>query len=166
MAQETDFTTDPFAVRKEGQGEFTAMSRQEAKGFLQDAKAQGKGFVTEQKGKAADIIDDLAGALHSSARQLNEQARPTPARYLDQAADSLQRFSSNLRQRDVDEMTYKFRDFARRQPIIVVAGTLIAGFYLARLMKSGSEQGAMEAPSRRGETPEPVSNFPSEIPVH
>lgn len=167
MAQESDFTTDPYAVRREDvqpHGEAGIQRRKEE--LLHDVKNQGRGFLAEQKEKTANIFNDLANALHASAQQLTEKAHPESARYLDQAAASMERFSGNLRSREVDEIAYKIRDFARRQPVLVLAGTLLAGFYLARLLKSGTKQvSAEEEPLMSGEIPS-SSGLSGEIPVH
>ena len=167
MAQESDFTTDPFAVRQEEELKPRQKIEKEGKEFLQDVKEQGKGFLSEQKGKAAGICEDMANAFHSAARQLEDQEHPTAARYLNEAARGLERFSGSLRQRDVDEITYKIRDFARRQPVLVLTGTLIAGFYLARLMKSGSEHpGRTEEASAVPSGMPGETRVPGELPIH
>lgn len=105
----------------------------------QAGREKGREILTEQKGKTTRMLSDVAVALHASARQLKEQAHPNTAHYLDLAADGLEDFSKTLNSRDPDALFAEIRDFARRQPAIWIAGTVVAGVLLARLAKSGVE---------------------------
>ncbi|MBE0597069.1 MAG: hypothetical protein IH614_07360 [Desulfuromonadales bacterium] len=105
----------------------------------QVGREKGREILTEQKGKTTRMLSDVAVALHASARQLKEQAHPNTAHYLDLAADGLEDFSKTLNSRDPDALFAEIRDFARRQPAIWIAGTVVAGVLLARLAKTGVE---------------------------
>jgi hypothetical protein len=167
MAEEFDVTvtsSEPGTENIPRYGEKRSTPVKEGERLVRDVKEQGKGMLADQKMKAAAMIGDLANALHASARQLDEQAHPNSAHYLEQAAGSLERFSGNLRQRDIDELTFRVREFARRQPVLLLAGALVTGFYVARLLKSGTRYERSEEVSPL--TRETAGEFTGEIPLH
>lgn len=169
MAEEIDVTTPPLGPERDIRPREEAV-REEMRRLKEQTRERGKSMAAEQKGKTAQILDDLASALHASARQMNEQTHPTPARYLDRAAENLERFSGALRQRDVDSLLRDVREFARRQPAVMIAGSILAGALLVRLLKSGSESreaGMESTPERISVNPEESSPpVESEIIVH
>lgn len=144
-------TTGP----QHGASEETA-TRKGASRVAQEARQVGREksreLLAEQKGGAARMFADMAAALHSSAQQLKDQAHPTTAHYIDWAADGLEDFSQSLNSRDPDALLADVRDFARRQPAVWIAGSLLAGVLIARLAKSGIEA----KQSEEAEVTEPV----------
>jgi hypothetical protein len=109
-------------------------SAREATGHLAD---QTRDFAEEQKAAGADNMARLGRAVHGAADQLGREL-PQAARFIHSAADTMQGASSNLRERSVEDLVGSFRDFARRQPAAAFAGSVLAGFALARFLKSSS----------------------------
>jgi hypothetical protein len=79
----------------------------------------------------ASAVDRAAGDL--------EEASPHTARLIRQAAARVEDFSSQIRDRSVDDLVVTARDFARRQPVAVFGGAVVAGILLSRFLKSTAE---------------------------
>jgi len=54
----------------------------------------------------------------------------------------LERFSNNVRGKDVNELLDGARDFARRQPALFVGGSFAVGLLAARFLKSSGQEAA------------------------
>lgn len=106
----------------------------DAAGHLAD---ETRGFAEEQKAAGADNMARLGSAVHGAAEQIAREL-PQAAGFIHSAADTLQSASSTLRERSIEDMVEGFRDFARRQPAAAFAGSVLAGFALARFLKSSS----------------------------
>ena len=94
-------------------------------------------FAEGQKTAGADNMARLSSAVHGAAEQIAREL-PQAAGFVHSAADTLQNASSTLRERSMEDMVASFRDFARRQPAAAFAGSVLAGFALARFMKSSN----------------------------
>ena len=94
-------------------------------------------FAEEQKAAGADNVERLGRAVHGAADQLGREL-PQAARFIHSAADTMQDASSTLRERSIEDLVGGLRDFARQQPAAAFAGSLLAGFALARFLKSSS----------------------------
>jgi hypothetical protein len=113
--------------------------QQEAQHFTEKVKEQGQSLLTERKQATADEIGSIAKALHKTAQEMHQQEHPpmiTP--YAEWAGDTLESFSNTLRERDLNTLLRQTEDFARRQPGIFVGGAVVAGFLLARFLKSSA----------------------------
>lgn len=75
--------------------------------------------------------------------------------YAERAVGSLDSFANALREQDVRSLVSHVEDFARRQPVLFLAGSVALGFAAARFLKSsaqgdggdGQGSGAQYAPS-------------------
>ncbi|HEY1541561.1 MAG TPA: hypothetical protein VGG01_04050 [Xanthobacteraceae bacterium] len=106
----------------------------EAAGHLAEETRE---FVEEQKAAGADNVSRLGRAVHGAADQLAKEL-PQAAGFIHSAAETLQGASSTLRERSIEDVVGRFRDFARRQPAAAFAGSVLAGFALARFLKSSN----------------------------
>jgi len=94
-------------------------------------------FAETQKVAGADNMARLSSAVHGAAEQIAREL-PQAAGFIHSAADTLDSASSGLRERSIEDLVEGFRDFARRQPAAAFAGSVLAGFALARFLKSSS----------------------------
>jgi hypothetical protein len=135
--QERERTSDQ--ARKGGE-DFSAAAddmkstAREAAGHVME---ETRDFAEEQKAAGADNVARLGRAVHGAADQLAHEL-PQAAGFIHSAAETLQEASANLRERSIEDMAAGFRDFARRQPAAAFAGSVLAGFALARFLKSSS----------------------------
>jgi hypothetical protein len=60
------------------------------------------------------------------------------AEYSRQAADGLESLANWVSRRNIDDVTGGLEDFARQRPVAFIGGAMVAGFALARFMKSSS----------------------------
>jgi hypothetical protein len=109
--------------------------------LIDNVKQRATAQLDSQKGRATDSISSIADAVRSSTSHLREEQHDVLAQYVDTFADQLERFSNNLRGKDVNELLDGVRDFARRQPALFVAGSLAAGLLAARFLKSSGPTG-------------------------
>jgi hypothetical protein len=92
-----------------------------------------------QKARGVEAIRGLARAIDGAADQLRRQS-PLAARAVHEAARGVDGLSDNLSNRNLSELVDAGVRLARAQPALFVAGSVVAGFALGRLMKSGSRQ--------------------------
>src|SRR5262249_31609309 len=118
-----------------------AAAADEVKSAARDAAGnvvdETRDFAEEQKAAGADNMARLGKAAHGAADQLGRE-RPQAAGFIHSAADTLQGAASSMRERSIEDLVAGFRDFARRQPAAAFAGSVLAGFALARFLKSSS----------------------------
>jgi hypothetical protein len=101
------------------------------------AGEQARDFAEQQRAAGADNMARIGRVVHEAADQIGREL-PQAAGFIHSAADTLQTASSTLRERSVEDMVATFSDFARRQPAAAFAGSVLAGFALARFLKSSS----------------------------
>jgi hypothetical protein len=121
----------------------------EAAAVVQDVKAEGAavvdaaqeratGFAEEQKEAGAEQADSLARAVHRAADEL-QGTSPQIARYVHEAASSVDHLGRALRERSPGELIIGVEDLARRQPVAFFGAAVLAGFALARFAKSSAQ---------------------------
>ena len=103
-----------------------------------EAKSRVREAADQQRGRAADAVGGVAGALHRAASDMKGE-NETMGRYADMAAERLDEVASYLRTADWTEVIHGAEDFARRQPYWFVGGAMAAGFLLARFVKNSGE---------------------------
>lgn len=105
-----------------------------------------------------------AGALHGVAESLlhgtGDQA-DGPSRYIQQAGEQVRRAADWLEQTDVEELTHRTEEFARRQPALFIGGAFALGLVAARFLKSSSreQQRKRFERSNREWTPAPIGDL-------
>jgi hypothetical protein len=104
-------------------------------------KEQARGFAEKQKQAGAEQIGGVARAVHGVAAGL-ENELPFAAPYVREAAAKLESASDALKQKSVDDLAKSIGDFARAQPVAFLGGAVLAGFVLARFLKSSAEPAA------------------------
>ena len=108
---------------------------------LMDRVRQGANTqLSTQKNRATDGIGNVAQAVRQTTQHLREQQHDTIARYVDQAADQLERMSDRLRQKDVGQLLQDAQQFARRRPAVFIGSAFAAGLLGARFLKSSRER--------------------------
>ena len=124
---------------KEQSQQLAQQARQQASELANRGSEQLKGQLANQKHDASQRMVPIQSALRESAQQLRKQGQGSVAQYADRAADQLERFSSYLRETEVDEIMEEVRSFARRRPALFLGGGAAIGFFATRFLKSSSE---------------------------
>ena len=115
-------------------------ARQKVSETVDTVKERALGIADAQKSAGADQIDGVARAIHSAADSFKEQM-PGAASYIHEAASGVEKFSSSVRNRSVDELVSSLTTFARTQPTAFFGASVLAGFALSRFLKSSAERG-------------------------
>ena len=117
---------------------------QQAKETAQQATEQARGRVrVEVDRRSTDVGEQatsVADAMRQSAQQLREQGKDPAAKPVEQVAQRVEQAGSWLRDSDGDTILGDVEDFARRNPLAVVAGGVAVGFALSRVLKASSTQ--------------------------
>lgn len=125
------------ATRDEGA---LAKVRGEASKLRDQATDKARSAAEDGKIRATETLDSLARSIHDVAGNLEEQVGPQLAQYAHRAADTLDEFSTTLRNKSVDELVDDARSFVRRSPAIAIGAAVAVGFALSRFLKAtGSE---------------------------
>ncbi|MCU1386300.1 MAG: hypothetical protein JWL71_4997 [Acidobacteria bacterium] len=104
-------------------------------GLMHSIQQQANSALSSQKDRAADSIKAVIDAVRQTGESLREK-NGTIAGYADSAASQLERFSSQLRDRDISELMDDVGAFARRRPALFVGGGIALGLAAARFLKS------------------------------
>ena len=132
-----------------------ADAAENAKGTLSTMASEARGrlndIVDGQKTAGADHLSGLAKAAQTAAGDLDDK-NPQVARLVRDAAASVDKFAGDLRTRDVRDVLGSVTDFARQQPVAFFAGSILAGFVLARFLKSEAPVASYQATDYRDTT--------------
>jgi len=90
--------------------------------------------LDDQKGTAANFVEQLAQTVQKSGEQFKGQ-QDWIASAIGRGAAELNTLAGSLRDKDLGELTREVQSFARRQPALFIGATLVAGFAVARLGK-------------------------------
>ena len=110
-------------------------AQEQASELVQPLKDKAERIAEQQKEAGAEQVGGVARAVRGAAGEL-ERELPQAARYIHDAADRLDRASSALRERSVDDLFHSLSDFARKQPATFFGSAVFAGFVLSRFLKS------------------------------
>ena len=113
-------------------------SRDAAHGLLDKVRTGATAQLSTSKERATDGLGSLAQAVRQSTQPFRDNQQDTVAQYIEKAADQLDRFSTSLRERDINEIVDDVQRFARRQPALFIGAAFAAGMLAARFLKSSS----------------------------
>ncbi len=106
--------------------------RDQAAGLVDPMKEKAREIAEQQKAAGAERIGGFADAVHDAADQLERQI-PGTGGLIHGAAEQLERVSAAMRDTSIDEAIESVGSFARKQPAVFFAGSLVAGFVLSRI---------------------------------
>lgn len=111
-----------------------------AAGLMDRVRDRAAAQLSSQKERATDGLGSVAQAVRQSTQHLRDNHQETIAQYADKAADRIDRFSAQLRDRDVSEIAEDVQRFARKQPALFVGSAFALGILGARFLKSSSDR--------------------------
>ena len=126
---------------KEKAGEF----KRQAKETANEVRDRARSLADQQKHAAVGRVEGIAHALRTASDELRDQGQPMVAEYSRYAAEGLESMARSLDRREVGDFVDGIEQFARERPVAFLGGAMVAGFALARFMKSSSarrDQGA------------------------
>lgn len=104
-------------------------------GFVGQLQKQATARLTDQKNQAAAALTNLVEAVRHTGRQLGEK-NATLAKYAETTAGELERWSSELKDRDMPQLLDEAKHFARRRPGVFLGISAAVGLLAVRFLKS------------------------------
>jgi len=108
--------------------------------MMDRVKQRAAAQLSSQKDKATDGLGSVAEFVRQGTQQLRDQQHETLAGYVEQAADRIDRFSQQLRNKDVAELVEDAQRLARRNPAVFIGSAFALGVVGARFFKSSSDR--------------------------
>ncbi len=90
--------------------------------------------------QAADGIDSVSASIESAADALREQNMAGLADYAEDLSVSIADISHSIKHRSVEQLLGDISAAAKRNPGLFIAGSLAAGFVLARFMNASAQR--------------------------
>jgi hypothetical protein len=109
----------------------------------EQAREQATSRLESQKERAVVGLGTVSQALRQTGQELRGQDQGAVAQYVDVGAEQVERFTSYLRQHDVQQIVGEVQGFARRQPSLFLGGAFALGLLGARLLKSSGQRASM-----------------------
>lgn len=103
----------------------------------QQATEKVRAFAEQGKDRAGGALDQLSQMLTDAAGQVDDKLGAQYGQYARQAATSVQGFSDQVRNKDLDELLEDARGFVRKSPAVAIGAAAAVGFVLARLIQAG-----------------------------
>lgn len=119
-------------------------NRQEAgggadrRGFADQLRNKASDALSQQKTRATENLGSIVDAVRSTGRQLGDTNQPGIAKYVNDTANSLQRWVDTLEHKDVREIVEDIQQFGRQRPALFLGVTFGAGLLGARFLKSSA----------------------------
>ena len=108
--------------------------------LLSSVKDKAATQLNTQKLRATNQLDNFTASLRDSTQQLRNEHHDAVAALLDRGISELERLTTTLRERDINEFIADLERFGRRQPLLFLGSGFAAGLLLARFAKA-SEPG-------------------------
>jgi ABC-type transporter Mla subunit MlaD len=131
--------TGPTAAVEDKISAAVDSAQQKVSDAIGPAKQSAQTLIEQQKQLGAEQLGGVARAVHSAAREFEDQL-PRVAESVHSAAARLESASSSLRNRRADEVIAEVGRFAREQPAVFFGGAVLVGFALSRFLKSSAER--------------------------
>ncbi|WP_349370445.1 hypothetical protein [Salinarimonas sp.] len=113
-------------------------AREAGYAFMNSARDRAADYVERRKESAVQSIDDVATSLRESSDNFDD--RPNIRLFIDSAADGLENLADEIRERSFVEVYSDMEQFARRRPAMFATAAGVAGFMIARFLKSSAEE--------------------------
>ena len=101
------------------------------------AADKARGLVGQGLERSAEALANVGKLVGETADGLDDRLGEEYGEYARRAAGAIEDAANNLASKDPDELIDDTREFIRRSPGVALAGAAIAGFAIARLIKSG-----------------------------
>jgi hypothetical protein len=140
-------------------------AREQADSAKAALAAKGRQIARQQKNSAADELDVVGEALCRTVDQMRGDDNALVSHLAGSAGHQLRQLGRQLREKDVGTLMRDAGDYARRSPAAFLAGTVVAGFLVARFMKSSDQRphdatGRRDAGRWRDDFPAPAADEP------
>lgn len=115
------------------------------------AAEKARGLVGQGLERSSEALANVSKLVGETADGLDERLGEDYGNYARRAAGAIENAASSLAAKDPDELVDDTREFIRKSPGVALAGAAIAGFAIARLIKSGlAKDESDDGDKRRG----------------
>jgi hypothetical protein len=148
MKDETQGTDSPGLAGslRDSLHDLSAQAREETAHLATDAREEIQGLVRRRKEGVAAHLGGVAAALRDAGRRLEMEGGEGLGEdlqdYAESAAQRVELASDYVRGHEIGEMVRDFEEIAREHPAVFLGGSLLAGFLVARFLKSSGERAA------------------------
>ncbi|MEO1170172.1 MAG: hypothetical protein AAFW97_15820 [Pseudomonadota bacterium] len=111
--------------------------KDEAANLKTQATQQARDYATQGKDKATGAIKDVSAAMDDAAKSVDDRLGENYGEYARMAAGAVSSLAEKIEAKDVDDMVRDVENFVRRSPAVAIGIAAVAGFAIARLVKSG-----------------------------
>ena len=109
-------------------------------GVAQQAASLARDQVSEGLGHAADGVEHVANLADQAGQNLRQHDQDALAQYASRAADRLEQLATHLRETPPEQLLAETEQALKRQPGLVLAGSVALGLLAARVFKhTGSD---------------------------
>ena len=128
------------AQAQEKAQEVAGQAKEQAANVAGQAKEQARTQIDQRSTQAGEQVATQAESFRKVSETLREQGQDKPAQLAEQAADRIEGLGSYLKDADADKILGDVEDFARKQPVAVIAGGLALGFFASRFLKASQTE--------------------------
>jgi hypothetical protein len=131
---------DVVQQTQEKAGQVADQAQQMAGQVVDQAKQQATSQLDARKNQAVDSLGTVAQALRQTGQQLRQNDQGMIAQYADKAAERVEQFTGQLRNKDVQTVVRDVERYARQQPAVFLGGAFVLGLLGARFLKSTAQR--------------------------
>ena len=124
--------------------------REKADELFEVARRRGRGLLDRQRTTAAEELTSFADVMHDAARKFEEKDEAGVGGYVQKAADYVERLSSTLREKNLEEMLREGESLFRKHPGIALGVTGVLGFAIGRFLRASGQKIADEGKTSAG----------------
>ena len=121
-------TSDPLVAAKETVQE-----------IAEPLKEKALEVANDQKDAGADQLKLLARAVEGASNAVAGDI-PQFASYMRKLSGQIEKTSDTIRESELEDLGGTLSDFAKRNPVLVFGGAMLAGLALSRFVKSSTPQ--------------------------
>ena len=129
--------TEAFEETKQAASETMDEAKQKSRELAREARQRAENAIERQQKAAAVQVSGIADALHKSAGNVPEE-QAWLASGMHKAGDFMDTMSDSLQKRSVSDLMHDLERYTQRQPGVVIGAAAVAGFMLARFLKSSN----------------------------
>jgi ElaB/YqjD/DUF883 family membrane-anchored ribosome-binding protein len=108
----------------------------EARTYVDQAKEKAAALAVDGKARASGALGNVGKSINETAGTIDEKLGVQYGDYARTAAKSLQDVATKLDEKDLGELGEDVRTFVRKSPGTAIGIAAVAGFFLARLLRS------------------------------
>lgn len=148
--RDVEFEVDPAvqaridaadAAPKSGKKSAKQALKAEAGKLGSEAGDKIKTLAGDGKIAATDALSELAKLLDKAAGDVDAKLGAQFGGYARSASGAVQRFSDDVRGREIDDILGNVTDFVKKSPGIAIGTAAALGFVVARVLQSGIDAG-------------------------